>query len=99
LKKAAARAKDLGGSATVYGDKYVGGTHMMYVIAGKPATYAGLQIDRCVPLSDTLWRGILKPVSLLAAGGILVGSFLHYLIHGPKLPDEPGDAGKKEGGE
>jgi hypothetical protein len=29
-----------------------------------------------------------------------VGSFLHYLIHGPKLPyDDAGDAGKKEGGE
>jgi ferredoxin len=99
LKKAAARAKDLGGSATVYGDKYVGGTHLMYVLSEKPATYAGIQIDPCVPLSVTLWRGFLKPVSLLAAGGILVGSSLHYLIHGPKLPDEPGDAGKKEGGE
>ncbi len=99
LKKAAARSKELGGSATIYGDKYVGGTHLMYVLSEKPATYAGVQLDPSVPLSVTLWRGFLKPVSLLAAGGILVGSFLHYLIHGPKLPDEPGDAGKKEGGE
>jgi hypothetical protein len=52
-----------------------------------------------VPLSILVWKDFFKPVSLLAAGGILVGSFLHYLIHGPKLPDEPGDAGKKEGGE
>jgi hypothetical protein len=72
----------------------------MYVLSEKPATYAGVQLDPSVPLSITLWRGFLKPVSLLAAGGILVGSFLHYLIHGPKLPyDDAGEAGKKEGGE
>ena len=100
LKKAAARVQQLGGSATLYGDKYVGGTHLMYVLSEKPATYAGIQIDPSVPLSVTLWRGFLKPVSLLAAGGILVGSFLHYLIKGPKLPYDDADvAGKKEGGE
>ena len=71
----------------------------MYVLSEKPAAYAGVHIDPSVPLSVTLWRGFLKPVSLLAAGGILVGSFLHYLIKGPKLHYDDADAGKKEGGE
>jgi hypothetical protein len=31
---------------------------------------------------------MLKPLSLLVAGGVIAGSFLHYIIHGPKLPDE-----------
>jgi len=97
LKKAEARAKEVGG--TVYGPQYVGGTHMAYVLSEKPAVYAGIHIDPSVPLSVTLWRGFLKPVSLLAAGGILVGSFLHYLIKGPKLPYDDAEAGKKEGGE
>ncbi|HON23903.1 MAG TPA: formate dehydrogenase N subunit beta transmembrane domain-containing protein [Syntrophales bacterium] len=39
----------------------------------------------------------MKPLSLLAAGGVVAGSFLHYILHGPKLPDEPGQDGK--GGE
>jgi hypothetical protein len=50
-----------------------------------------------VPLSIVLWKDVLKPLSLLAAGGVLAGSFLHYIIHGPKTPDENG-AEKKEGG-
>lgn len=97
LKKAEARAKEVGG--TVYGPQYVGGTHMSYVLSEKPATYAGIHLDPSVPWSVTLWRGFLKPVSLLAAGGILAGSFLHYLIKGPKLPYDDAEAGKKEGGE
>ena len=97
LKKAEARAKAVSG--TVYGPQYVGGTHMAYVLSEKPATYAGIHLDPSVPWSVTLWRGFLKPVSLLAAGGILAGSFLHYLIKGPKLPYDDVEAGKKEGGE
>jgi len=84
---------------TVYGPQYVGGTHMAYVLSEKPAVYAGIHLDPGVPWSVTLWRGFLKPVSLLAAGGILAGSFLHYLIKGPKLPYDDAGAGKKEGGE
>jgi len=38
----------------------------------------------------------LKPLSLLAAGGVIGGSFVHYILHGPKLPDEPG---QEKGGE
>jgi hypothetical protein len=45
-----------------------------------------------------LWKKWLKPLSLLAAGGVVGGSFLHYILHGPKRPDpEPGDEVKKEG--
>jgi len=43
-----------------------------------------------------VWKDFLKPLSLLAAGGVLAGSFLHYIIHGPKTPDD--DVNTKEGG-
>ena len=52
-----------------------------------------------MPLSIIVWKDFFKPLSLLAAGGILAGSFLHYLIKGPKLPYDDAGAGKKEGGE
>jgi formate dehydrogenase iron-sulfur subunit len=45
-----------------------------------------------------LWKDVLKPLSLLAAGGILAGSFLHYITHGPKTPDDD-SVTKTEGGE
>ena len=98
MKVAYKRAKDLGGDAKVYGDKFVDGTHLVYVLQEKPAAYSALPTNPSVPLSIVLWKDVLKPLSLLAAGGVLAGSFLHYIIHGPKTPDENG-ASKKEGGE
>ncbi|MCK9233434.1 MAG: formate dehydrogenase subunit beta, partial [Syntrophales bacterium] len=49
-----------------------------------------------VPAAIIVWKDFLKPLSLLAAGGVLAGSFLHYIIHGPKTPDD--DVNTKEGG-
>lgn len=98
IKAAYKRAKDLGGDARAYGDKFVDGTHLVYVLQEKPAAYTALPANPSVPLSIVLWKDVLKPLSLLAAGGVLAGSFLHYIIHGPKTPDENG-ASKTEGGE
>ena len=97
IKAAYKRAKDLGGTANVYGDKFVDSTHLVYVLQENPAIYSALPSSPKVPLSIVLWKDVLKPLSLLAAGGVLAGSFLHYIIHGPKTPDENG-AEKKEGG-
>jgi hypothetical protein len=88
IKKAYARAKELGGDANVYGDKFVGGTHVIFVLGEKAEVYEGLPKNPSVPVTTVLWKDILKPLSLLAAGGVVAGSFLHYIIHGPKLPDE-----------
>ncbi|MBA4397730.1 MAG: formate dehydrogenase subunit beta [Syntrophus sp. (in: bacteria)] len=88
LKAAYKRAAVLGGTANVYGDKFVDGTHVLYVLPDKPGTYDKLPAKPSVPLSIIVWKDLLKPLSLLAAGGVIAGSFLHYIIHGPKLPDE-----------
>ncbi|MFB3924645.1 MAG: 4Fe-4S dicluster domain-containing protein [Syntrophales bacterium] len=99
MKIAAARVKELGESASVYGDKFVGGTHLMYVLQEKPSVYAELKQDPHVPYSVLAWKSWLKPLSLLAAGGVIGGSFLHYIIHGPKTPDEDDNqVNKAEGG-
>jgi formate dehydrogenase beta subunit len=88
LKLAYKQAKELGGNASVYGDKFVDGTHVLYVLPEKPAVYEKLPLKPSVPLSIIVWKDMLKPLSLLVAGGVIAGSFLHYIIHGPKLPDE-----------
>jgi formate dehydrogenase beta subunit len=88
LKLAYKRAAELGGNANVYGDKFVDGTHVLYVLPDKPSVYEKLPTKPSVPLSIIVWKDLLKPLSLLAAGGVIAGSFLHYIIHGPKLPDE-----------
>jgi formate dehydrogenase iron-sulfur subunit len=97
VKKAYARAKELGGDASVYGDKFVDGTHVVYVLQEKPGVYDVLPLKPHVPLSVIAWKDLLKPLSLVAAGGVLAASFLHYIIHGPKTPDDT-DNQTKEGG-
>ena len=97
LKAAYKRADELDGDANVYGDKFVDGTHVVYVLNEKPGVYDELPKHPSVPLSIIVWKDLLKPLSLLAAGGVLAGSFLHYIIHGPKTPDD--DVNTKEGGE
>jgi formate dehydrogenase beta subunit len=97
LKLAYMRAKELGGDASVYGDKFVDGTHVLYVLQEKKEVYDVLPAHPRVPLSVMAWKDLLKPLSLVAAGGVLAASFLHYIIHGPKTPDED-DNHKTEGG-
>ncbi len=91
-RKAYARVEELKKAgfedANVYGDKFVKGTHVLYVLDEKPSVYDKLPANPSVPIATILWKDFLKPLSLLAAGGVLAGSFFHYIIHGPKLPDE-----------
>ena len=99
LRVAYARAKELGGDASVYGDAFVDGTHMVYVLPRKAGIYDRLPEKPRVPLSVIAWKDWLKPLSLLAAGGVIAGSFLHYITHGPKDTSGDGDQVSKEGGE
>jgi hypothetical protein len=91
IAQAYARAKTLGGSASVYGDKYVDGTHVMYVLPENIRMYEKLAINPSIPLSLILWKDVLKPLSVLAIGATLVGTFFHYIIKGPKRPEEGGN--------
>jgi len=99
LKAAYKRAGELGGDTSVYGDKFVDGTHMVYVLPEKAGIYDKLPEKPRVPLSVIAWKDWLKPLSLLAAGGVIAGSFLHYITHGPKDTSGDGDQVSKGGGE
>lgn len=94
IEKAYKRSKVLGEGASVYGDKFVGGTHVIYVLPESISAYEGLPKNPSVPLPIILWKDVLKPASLVAGGGVLVAAFLHYILHGPKTPLED----TKEGG-
>jgi formate dehydrogenase beta subunit len=100
IKKAYAKVEKLGGDANVYGDKFVNGTHVIYVLQFKPEVYEELAVDPKVPTSAFIWKDLLKPLSLLAAGGVVGGSLLHYFIHGPHRPhpEHMDQDNKKQGG-
>ncbi|NLN38503.1 MAG: 4Fe-4S dicluster domain-containing protein [Smithella sp.] len=97
IKKAYARVAELGGDANVYGDKFVGGTHVIYVLQYKPEVYDELPVNPKVPLSVIVWKDLLKPLSLLTAGAAAAGVFIHYITHGPKTPHDDGQ--EQKGGE
>lgn len=91
------RLAELKGRGRLYGDQFVGGTHLLYILPEEPIHYSGLPAKPMVPATLVTWKDILKPLSLLAPGAVLAGTFLHYLTKGPKdvtehLPEEKGGA-------
>jgi formate dehydrogenase iron-sulfur subunit len=76
----------------------VGGTHVMYVLqhADQPQLY-GLPREPAISPLVSLWKGVGKPLALLALGLAAVGSFFHYVKVGPnEVEDEAGPARGKE---
>jgi len=97
VKAAYARAKTLGGNATVYGDKVVGGTHVMYVLNELPVVFEQLPVDPKISPFVFIWKDLLKPLSILSLLGGIGGSILYYLIKGPKKPKfEQGGEGDEQ---
>ncbi|HUU49932.1 MAG TPA: 4Fe-4S dicluster domain-containing protein [Nitrospinota bacterium] len=95
IKKAYARAEKVGKGSIVYGDKFVKGTHVMYVLTEKPETYAALPASPKVPLSVRAWKDILKPLITIGIIGSIAAALFHYFTFGPKTVEKF----EKKGGE
>lgn len=61
LKRAYARVKELGGDASVYGDKFFGGTHVVYVLDRKAEYYNTLPLNPKIASSTIFWHTFLNP--------------------------------------
>ena len=68
LKLAYNRVKELGGDASLYGDKFFGGTHIIYVLEEKVNLYNALPAKPKVAASVIFWRELMKPFRMLEAG-------------------------------
>ncbi len=92
---AAGRVEDLKSrgyeNAGLYDPPGVGGTHVMYVLqhADRPELYHGLPKDPHISPLVGLWKGIAKPLGLVAMAGAAIAGFFHYMTKGPK--EEPED--------
>jgi len=60
---------------------------VIYILQFKPEVYDELPVSPKVPQSIFVWKDLFKPLSLVAAGGVVGGALLHYILHGPKRPD------------
>jgi formate dehydrogenase iron-sulfur subunit len=81
------------GNAGLYDPAGVGGTHVMYVLqhADKPELY-NLPKDPQISPLVSLWKGVGKPIALLALAAAAIGSFFHYVKVGPNEVEEEENA-------
>jgi formate dehydrogenase iron-sulfur subunit len=56
------RVREIGGEASVYGDKFFGGTHVVYVLDRKASLYNTLPANPKVASSVIFWKDLLKPL-------------------------------------
>ncbi|WP_417660672.1 formate dehydrogenase subunit beta [Pseudomonas sp.] len=77
-------------NAGLYDPPGVGGTHVMYVLhhADKPALYSGLPADPTINPMVQVWKGVAKPLGLLAMGATVLVGFFHYLRVGRNVVEE-----------
>ena len=82
-------------NAGVYDPPGVGGTHVMYVLqhADRPELYHGLPADPKISPLVALWKGIAKPLALVAMAGAVLAGFFHYIKVGPIEAKEDADEG------
>ena len=71
--------------AGLYDPQGVGGTHVMYVLhhADQPSLYAKLPDEPTISPMVSLWKGIAKPLTMVALGAAALGSLFHYITKGP----------------
>ncbi|EMB2833601.1 formate dehydrogenase subunit beta [Stenotrophomonas maltophilia] len=82
---AAGRVEDLKSrgyeNAGLYDPQGVGGTHVMYVLqhVDKPELYADLPKDPRISPMVEVWKGVAKPLGVLAIAATAFAGFLHYI--------------------
>ncbi|WP_440980461.1 formate dehydrogenase subunit beta [Stenotrophomonas muris] len=82
---AAGRVEDLKsrgyGNAGLYDPQGVGGTHVMYVLqhVDKPELYADLPKDPRISPMVEVWKGVAKPLGVLAIAATAFAGLLHYI--------------------
>lgn len=62
------RAKELGRDASVYGDRFFGGTHVVYVLKEKLEYYSSLPANPKVASGVLFWRELLSPFAAVQGG-------------------------------
>ena len=78
-KKRVQELKSTYPNAYLYGEKELGGLHVMYVLTQPPQVH-GLPTNPEIPLAAIAWKDVLKPAGYALAGLAVVGLGLNYLV-------------------
>ncbi len=66
-------------NAYLYGDKELGGLHVMYVLDDSSEVY-GLPVNPQVPTTATAWQNVVQPVGWALGGLTVLGLALNFVI-------------------
>ena len=66
-------------NATLYGEKELGGLHVMYVLDDSPAVY-GLPIAPQISAATIAWKDVIQPVGWAVGGLTIIGLGMNYLV-------------------
>jgi len=66
-------------NAYLYGDKELGGLHVMYVLDDSPAVYR-LPVDPKISAATIAWQDVIQPLGWAVGGLTILGLGMNYLI-------------------
>jgi len=66
-------------NAYLYGDKELGGLHVVYVLADSPEVY-GLPVDPKISAATIAWQDVIQPLGWALGGLTIIGLGLNYLV-------------------
>ncbi len=66
-------------NANLYGEKELGGLHVMYVLDDHPAIY-GLPVNPQISAATIAWQDVMQPIGWVAGGLTILGLGLNYLV-------------------
>ncbi len=75
-------------NAYLYGDKELGGLHIMYVLNDAPEVY-GLPVSPQVPAVAVAWQDVIQPLGWALGGLTIIGLGINFLVaRGAKVTKE-----------
>ena len=66
-------------NANLYGEKELGGLHVMYILDDHPAVY-GLPADPQISAATIAWQDVIQPIGWAVGGLTVLGLGLNYLV-------------------
>jgi len=82
-------------NAYLYGEKELGGLHVMYVLKASPEVY-GLPVHPEVPAAAIAWQDVIQPLGWAFGGLTLIGLGLNYIVARRAKMTRESPGGKKE---
>jgi formate dehydrogenase iron-sulfur subunit len=66
-------------NAYLYGDKEMGGLHVLYVLDDHPAIY-GLPVNPQISAATTAWQDVIQPLGWAVGAATILGLGLNYVV-------------------